>query len=142
MQQFTNQNVKITSMKTGDFVYANTHAEFLNKVFGTNYKAWMRSSWKYNNMYVWMVRFNETDGGWRNTFVSNNCIKEENIGKHETWDGNPVEMVLKTRITFEITGQSNYRKYTFKGIFTYNEKNSDPKNRRYFDKISDEIIIR
>ena len=55
-------------MKTGEFIYAKTHAEFLNEAFGTNYKAWMKSSWKYDKEWVvWMVRFNRVVDGWTNT---------------------------------------------------------------------------
>lgn len=126
-------------MKNGDFIYAKTHAEFLNKAFGTNYNGWMKSVWKYNdNMVVWMVRFNQTDGGWRNTFVSHNCIREENIGGH----GKPLEWLDRTKIVIEITGQGNSRKYTFRGVYKYNEKNSNPITCRYYDKISDEIKTR
>ncbi|MBR1676965.1 MAG: hypothetical protein IJ706_06640 [Clostridia bacterium] len=129
-------------MKNGDFIFAQTHAEFLNKAFGTNYKGWMKCVWKYNDAVVWMVRFNETDGGWRNTFISDNRIKEENIGGHTSWDGKPLEWLDKIRIVMEITGESIARKYTFRGIFKYNENDSDPKICRYYDKISDEIIVR
>ena len=130
-------------MKNGDFIYAKTHAEFLNKAFGTNYNGWMKSVWKYNdNAVVWMIRFNQTAGGWKNTFVSHNCIREENIGGHTTWDGNPLEWFHRTKIVFEITGQGNSRKYTFRGVYKYNEKNSNPRTCRYYEKISDEIKTR
>lgn len=61
-------------MKTNDFFYADTHAEFLNNVFGTNYKQWMKSVWEYDiDTIVWMVRFDkETRDGWRNSFINEN----------------------------------------------------------------------
>ena len=35
-------------------VYARTNAEFLNEAFGTDYKAWMRSRWEYDeDTWVW-----------------------------------------------------------------------------------------
>lgn len=39
-------------MKNGEFIYANSHAEFLNKAFGTNYKGWMKCVWKYDEEWV------------------------------------------------------------------------------------------
>ena len=45
-------------MKLNEITYARTHADFLNKKFGTNYKAWMKSVYYLNDEYeVWMVRF-------------------------------------------------------------------------------------
>ncbi len=122
-------------MKNGDFVYARTHAEFLNEAFGTNYKAWMKCVWPYNNNVVWMVRFNKTDGGWRNTFISPNRIKEENL----TWKGESVKKIDKIKIVMEIDDSSYMRKYIFRGIYKYDEKNSNPFEVRYYDKIADEI---
>ena len=50
-------------MKSGDVIYARTHAEFLNEAFGTNYKAYMKCVWKYDEEWiVWMVRFNTENG--------------------------------------------------------------------------------
>lgn len=68
-------------MKTNDFFYADTHAEFLNNVFGTNYKQWMKSVWEYDiDTIVWMVRFDkETRDGWRNSFINENELLEENL---------------------------------------------------------------
>ena len=127
-------------MKNGQIFYAKTHADFLNTAFGTHYKAWMKCVWKYNsNMVVWMVRFNKNDGGWRNTFISNNQIMEENIGKVKIWDGKPVEWLDKTRIVVEIIDQGVNRRYIFKGVYEYNAEKSNPSTVRYYDKIADEI---
>ena len=122
-------------MKSGEFIYAKTHTEFLNKAFGTNYKAWMRCTWTYNNMVVWMVRFNKTDGGFKNTFISNDRIKEECLG----WDENVLTSVDKVKIVMEIDDNAFLRKYIFRGIYKYDEKNSNPHTVRYYDKIADEL---
>ena len=127
-------------MKTGEFIYARTHAEFLNEAFGKNYKAWMRCVWKYDEEWiVWMVRFNEKDGGWTNTFIENDRIKEENIGKHITWGGKPLTDLHKKRIVIEIIDLGHTRKYIFRGKYVYDEKNSDPYAIRYYDKVADEF---
>ena len=125
-------------MKKGEVIYARTHAEFLNKVFGTNYKAWMKCTWKYDyDTIVWMVRFNEKDGGWRNTFVSKTRIQEENLEKGRTnWD-RALSDLGKKRIVIEIDDEGMFRKYIFRGIYAYDEKNSDPYTSRYYDQISE-----
>ena len=68
-------------MKNGEFIYADTHADFLNQAFGTNYKAWMKSAWFYDkDTFVWMVRFDHINReGWRNVFETKERIKEENL---------------------------------------------------------------
>ena len=93
-------------MKNGAIIYAKTHAEFLNQAFGTNYKAWMKCVWNYDEEWiVWMVRFNEKEGGWTNTFVSDTRIREENLNRIGIWDGKPVKNVAKKRIVIEITSE-------------------------------------
>lgn len=125
-------------MKAGDVVEARTHAEFLNQAFGTNYKAWMKCVWKYDeNWIVWMVRFDKKDGGWSNTFLSNLRIKEENRGGNICYDGKPLSCLYKKRIVFEIVDLGYTRKYIYRGRFIYDEKNSDPYKVRYYDKYSD-----
>lgn len=125
-------------MKNGEFIYANSHAEFLNKAFGTNYKGWMKCVWKYDEEWVvWMVRFNEKDGGWRNTFVSDTCIKEENLYNLKTWDGKSVANPDKKKIVIQIVNLGDTRKYIYRGRYIYDEKNSDPYTVHYYNKYSD-----
>lgn len=139
------QNKKITfikqgekGMKKGTVIYASTHAEFLNEAFGTNYKAWMKCVWKYDDEWVvWMVRFNKEDGGWTNTFVSDLRIKEENLKHINLWDGKPIEYVDKKKIVIQIEDLGYTRKYTCMGRYIYDEKNSDPETIRYYNKYSD-----
>lgn len=133
---FIRQGEKI--MKTGELIYARTHAEFLNQAFGTNYKAWMKCVWKYDeNWIVWMVRFDKEDGGWTNTFISDSRIKEENLKHVRVWDGKPIKDVDKKKIVIQIEDLGYTRKYTCMGRYIYDEKNSDPYTVRYYDKYSD-----
>lgn len=97
---FIRQGEKI--MKTGEPIYARTHAEFLNQAFGTNYKAYMKCVWKYDeNWIVWMVRFNTENAGWTNTFISDSRIKEENLKHVRVWDGKPIKDVDKKGLLFK-----------------------------------------
>ena len=125
-------------MKAGDVVEARMHAEFLNEAFGTNYKAYMKCVWKYDEDWiVWMVRFSKNDSGWKNTFISDSRIKEENIGGNICYDGKPLSRLYKKRMVFEIVDLGYTRKYIYRGRFIYDEKNSDPYKVRYYDKYSD-----
>ena len=132
-------------LKSGDIIYANTHADFLNKVFKTDYKGWMKCVWPYKgDTIVWMVRFNKIVDGWRNTFVKVNGedrVKEENVYHKETWNNNPVSCIHSRRIVIEVDDSSTFRKYVFRGVYTYLEKESDPYSIRYHKKESDEVTI-
>lgn len=130
-------------MKTNDFFYADTHAEFLNNVFGTNYKQWMKSVWEYDiDTIVWMVRFDkETRDGWRNSFINENELLEENlILTRKKYDGAPLRELLSLRRIVIAIDESGYRrKYIFKGVFVLNEERENTNLKHYFVKISDEI---
>lgn len=130
-------------MKIGTVIKARTHAEFLNEAFGTDYKAWMKSVWNYDeNSFVWMVRFNEIRDGWRNTFISNDCIMEENMDNKTIWGGVDVaeEPTLnKRRIVIEIIDGYYERKYIFRGVFEYDRERSNPYAVRYHNRVSDEF---
>ena len=130
-------------MKTNDFFYADTHAEFLNNVFGTNYKQWMKSVWEYDiDTIVWMVRFDkETRDGWRNSFINENELLEENlILTRKKYDGTPLQILLGLRRIVIAIDESGYRrKYIFKGVFVLNEERENTNLKHYFVKISDEI---
>ena len=128
-------------MKAGEFIYARTNAEFLNKAFGTNYKGWQKSSWKYDEEWtVWMVRFNKENGGWTNTFISSTRIKQYNILKRTEFEGKPIaKATTKKRLVFEIDDSGFSRKYIFRGKFVYDEENSDPVTAQYLDLFSDEF---
>lgn len=132
-------------MKTNDFFYADTHAEFLNNVFGTNYKQWMKSVWEYDiDTIVWMVRFDkETRDGWRNSFINENELLEENlILTRKKYDGAPLQKHLGLRRIVIAIDESEYRrKYIFKGVFVLNEERENTNLKHYFVKISDEIEV-
>ena len=132
-------------MKTNDFFYVDTHAEFLNNVFGTNYKQWMKSVWEYDiDTIVWMVRFDkETRDGWRNSFINENELLEENlILTRKKYDGAPLRELLSLRRIVIAIDESGYRRrYIFKGVFVLNEERENTNLKHYFVKISDEIEV-
>ena len=128
-------------MKTGEFIYAKTHADFLNKAFGTRYKAWMKCSWRYDEQWtVWMVRFNKKDGGWTNTFVTESRIMQKNLNEVKVYEGIPIaQATTKKRIVFEIDDSGDEKKYVFRGKFVYDEINSNPITSQFLDKVADEF---
>lgn len=128
-------------MKTGEVINARTHAEFLNVAFGTNYKGYQKSSWKYDDEWVvWMVCFNQVVKGWANTFVTESRIMQKNLNKVEVFEGMSIaQATTKKRIVFEVVGSGDSRKYIFRGKFVYDEMSSNPIDSQYLDKVSDEF---
>lgn len=135
-------------MKKGESITARTHAEFLNEAFGTNYKGWMKSSWKYcDGWVVWMARFNKITDNWGNTFVPGGndpyaVIKQENLDRSRTtFEGIPINLSnSKRRIVFEIVEEEGKtREYVFRGKFVYDETKSDAATVQYLNKVSDEF---
>ena len=105
-------------------VYANTNAEFLNKVFGTNYKAWMRGRWEYSkDTWVWMIRLDgKCRQNWRNRIINENEIWEEYIGTETpTYRHEPER---KYRIVVGIEKGNLGREYHILGKYRYDAEKS------------------
>lgn len=126
-------------LKAGDVFRADTNAEFLNEVFGTNYKAWMKGTWRYSkSAFAWFVRI---DGKSRNEFVNTwlnqDTILQRYIGTEDLWDGEPLKLDAENdyRLVFEIIDKPN-RKYVFQGVFLMDRNDSTPK-QMIFKKVSD-----
>ena len=90
----TQTEIRAALVKIEDIVgktyQLDTHAKFLNKVFGTNYIDWMQSTWNYSpNILVWMVRFYGITGDWKNRYDGNK-ITEEYVGTTGLWNGKPI----------------------------------------------------
>ena len=106
-----------------EVVYARTNAEFLNKRFGTNYKAWMKSRWEYDaDTWVWMVHFDKKmRKDWRNCIVSDNEIWEEYVGKETpTYKGDG----KRFRIVVSVKDGCCGREYHILGMFKLDESKS------------------
>ena len=77
-------------MKIGEVVYARTHAELLNELLGTNYKAWMKSGIRLpDGRWLWMIELGNfvSTSGWINRLVGMNKISEKHIGKDFSFVG-------------------------------------------------------
>ena len=130
-------------MKLNEITYARTHADFLNKKFGTNYKGWGKSVYYLNYEYeVWMVRFDgRLRDGWKNTYHGD-IIKEENCRKERMeWEGMPISQTLgRKKLAFEII-EDGYggRRYVFRGVYKYQKEDSNPYKIRVYKRISEEF---
>ena len=106
-------------------VYARTNAEFLNKTFGTSYKAYMRGRWEYDEeTWVWMIRLdNRIRDGWHNRIISENEIWEEYLGNETpTYRG---ERERKYRIVVSIVENGTFgREYHILGRYRYDAEKS------------------
>ena len=135
--------MKIAIIKTNDVFHAKTHVEFLNKYFGTNYKQWMKCCYNINSTYeVWMIRFNKFKDNWTNTYQGN-IIKDENLNPNRVfWDNKPLPKTLyHKKLVFEIIDNNGSREYVFKGVYEYQQNESDPYKIRIYKKIADYFNI-
>ena len=89
-------------------------------------------------LFGWYVLITYREG-WRNVFETKERIKEENLYEKKIWDGIPMsKLVNYKRIVIEVKDDIP-KKYIFRGIYKYDEENSDPYVVHYFDKIADEF---
>ena len=121
-------------------VHAGTNAEFLNKTFGTDYKAWMKCSWDYDrDTIVWMVELdNKVRKGWRNTIVDANTVREEYVGLESDKLDSHVSLEKYRRIV--VKKERRLGRYVILGTYRYDFQNSSERNKRFWIKISDEIM--
>ena len=76
-------------MKIGEYIYARTHADFLNELLGTNYKAWMKSCRSLpDGKQIWMIELGYfvTPAGWRNQLTEKG-ISEKHMGSEYAFEG-------------------------------------------------------
>ena len=139
-------------MKVGEYIYANTNAEFLNELLGTSYKAWMKSSMTLpDGKLIWMIELGDfvTKSGWINRLVSSNQLREKHITKdfsyysHDTYRG-ALEAGKpwgpETRVVFEKVSFKSSKKYIFRGVFRINKEKSTVEEN-IWDLIMDENAI-
>lgn len=123
-------------MKIGEYVYARTHAELLNELLGTDYKAWMKSSIKLpDGKLLWMIELGNfvSPSGWINRLIGSNKISEKHIGKdfsfegHNTYKGaihDKMAWSPADRVVFDMMKIGSTRKYVFRGVFRLNREDS------------------
>ncbi|MBQ9777831.1 MAG: hypothetical protein IJW22_02790 [Clostridia bacterium] len=118
-------------------VYARTNAEFLNEAFGTNYKAWMKCGWNYDeDTIVWMVELDDkVRQGWKNTIVDVETVREDYLGREEDKLGGHRKLKNYRRIVVKKDRKNGI--YTVLGLYAYDFENSIEKNKRIWKKISD-----
>ena len=131
-------------------VYAKTHKDFLNTVFGCNYKGFMQTTWPYHgnkDFVVWMVRFNcFFSPDWRNELFEKDgvlMVRESYTGSEEVWKKQPLiakNIVGKERIVVGVEGEGYQRKYRIYGVFGLCPGSTG--KLRLWTKISDEIAYR
>jgi hypothetical protein len=142
---------KNVQLKTGDTFLCNTHAEFLNEVFGTDYVQYMRCSYPYmDNVIVWMVRVDGKPHGAQGhefkNYYRDSSIIQEKVSKGNLFDGEPIQLdgYGVYRLVFDIVEEAypiTRRRYVFKGVYKIDSENS-----KYFyqiyEKVSDEFPIK
>lgn len=123
-------------MRRGDVIRVSTNAELLNYVFGTHYKAWMKSVYDYGSSWVWMIHLDGVvRNGWRNLKYSD-CIKEENLSKNTY--GLRTNVGPLKRIVF--SKHSGY--FVFEGVYEYDRQRSNIHSTRYYNLIEEEFRCR
>ena len=105
-------------------VYANSNADFLNKVYGTNYKAFMRGRYPLDSQtWVWMIRLDGKERqGWRNRVINENEIWEEYVGKEQPSYNATEER--KYRIVVSIKDLPSRRAYHILGRYRFDTEKS------------------
>ena len=120
-----------------EVVYARTNAEFLNKRFGTKYKAWMKCGWKYDSdTIVWMIPFDGKERcGWRNRIVDADTVREDYVGEKSLMlDGH-----RHINEYHRIVVKKEAERFVILGLYRYDFENSDERIRRIWIKEKDFI---
>lgn len=113
------------NLVVGEKIEARTHATFLNLVFGTNFKYYMRSIYNYSDdTVIWMIRIDSVErDGFKNYFENDYLV--------EYSDKNPTRTSKLYRHVFQIITEDNKRKYQYLGKYKFLSDKSS-KNKRYF----------
>lgn len=130
-----NERYEKKVMKSGEFIYAKTHADFLNQLLGRHYKAFMQSGIKLQDgKWLWMIRLGNfiAPSGFKNYFETPERIIEEYVGPKDhpfERQGTYVDVILNNkpkysteRVVFDIVELSSTRKYIFRGVFCLNKE--------------------
>lgn len=126
----------MAKLTTGDGPYA-THAEVLNKFFGTNYRCYQRAEWKLDEEYsVWFPVVTRTtnptlarpaSNGWKNLLLN------DDTEIHQYWP-DPIfatGQILSERKRIVFYRDSSGGRYVFAGVFAKDASQSDMKHTVY-----------
>lgn len=99
-------------MKKGETIKARTHAELLNKLFGTNYKQWYKCTYNLKDagikesdnlqsptMFVWMVCLDNSKNAGHCNKLKDNATIIEQFDKPRTCSEERFEHGLKIKKT-------------------------------------------
>lgn len=127
-------------MKIGEYVSAKTHAEFINRLLGTNYKGYGKCTLSYNNKVLWIIKLDgkKSKTGWINSISADkNEIYEFFIGNpSERMESHKIPVANQTRLVFDVIDGIRDRAYVFRGVFTYDNLSNNDK--RVWKKIANE----
>lgn len=134
--------------KIGTTIEAKTHAEFLNKVLGKDYKGFQKSAIKLpDGKLLWMIELGEfvSPSGWINQLVSSNLVTETHVREEFEFGHNTYKNACLTgrnfddadRVIFDIIKNGEKRKYVYRGVFRLNKTKSSLKEN-VWDLIMDE----
>ena len=122
------------NLKKGEIIFAATHAELLNSVLGTHYKAWMKSGTKLRDgKWLWMIELtnSKSSAGFINKLVGTERISEKHLGTEFTFEnhntyvnammtGKPYD--ASDRVVFDVVKSGYSRRYIFRGVFRLNKE--------------------
>ena len=127
-------------MKSGDLINVNTNAKLLNKLLGTDYKQWYKSTCLYGyDTMVWMACLDgQVRGGFKN-FKQGERIIEQYIGPAgKLPDSFDLGWKVLKRLVFEKIPYCNSHYYVFLGVYKL-ENDENNHWRRTLVKVSDEF---
>ncbi len=112
-----------------------TNAEFLNKNFGTNYKAWMKSRWNYSKqLKVWMIILDgKVRRGWKNT-TNKDLVFEEFASLDE--ELLPEDYILEENYRLIVDKAQNYK---ILGVYKLERINRNVLKNRIWIKVANSL---
>lgn len=138
----------IKKIVIGHSIVAREHCEFLNELLDDNYKTYGPSTYKLQDLYIWMIRLDgkESIFGWTNT------LNPEGDQVSEVYTGDPgtmksthsheyfIKNYQEKRAIFDIIENNRIRKYVFRGVFQHDIEES-AENKMFWKKIADFLNV-
>ncbi len=129
-------------MKKGEFVKARTNAEFLNRLIGTNYKAWMKCGYRINgdpDNILWFISFDgiKNKAGFCNYYDGEIIVEEYWVEDLVHDNADFFEASYQTRVAFDKQKSSFGYVYKFLGVFVF-DKAKSKHGKHIWKRVSDE----
>lgn len=142
-EQGTENRKKIVK---GQRIYAKTNADFLNQLFGTDYKQYMKCTYPISCQDDTLVFFLSFDGikkssGWRN-FISGDCFIEkcDALDDLAIRDHACMPSFRELRVTFNKINTGSGFMFEFMGVYQTDKEKTEP-TRRVWNRVSDEFSL-